>query len=192
MSAAASAASAASPAVSAPCTRWRERPYREQLQLRDGRRVLLRPAHHGDAEAMQRFFAESLSPRSRLLRFHGAVNRLPEATLRAMTTQQPGRHVALVALADTDDGLRRLLAEARYVAEDDGRAEFAVAVADAWQAQGLGRALLTRLAAHARAEGLHLLHGSVVPGNEPMLALAARIGATLAGDASELSVRVAL
>lgn len=169
------------------------RPYREALRLRDGRQVTLRPAHHSDATALRQFFFESLSPRARLLRFHGAINALPESALRTMTTQVPQRHLALVALTRTDDGLRRLLAEARYVVDGvAGEAEFALSVADAWQGQGLARALLQRLAAHARWEGLHTLHGAVVPGNEAMLRLMRSLGATLQGHAPEVQVRLAL
>jgi RimJ/RimL family protein N-acetyltransferase len=178
---------------SAGCVRaWRDKPYREALALRDGRHVTLRPAHHSDAPALRQFFFGSLSPRARLLRFHGAINQLPDGALRAMTTQIPRRHVALVALTPTDDGLQHLLAEARYVVEDGGEAEFAIAVADAWQGQGLGRALVQRLAAHARAEGIPALHGAVVPGNEPMLRLMDSLGAQLHGHAPEVKVRLAL
>lgn len=177
------------------CTqRWRLQPYRETLTLRDGRRVLLRPAHHSDAAALALFFA-ALSPRARLLRFHGAVNRLPDRVLQSMTTQVPASHIALVALATTDDGLRQVLAEARYAIDksgDEGHAEFAVAVADAWQRQGLGRALVQRLAVHARASGLQRLHGSVLPGNEPMLQLMAGLGAGLHDDGAVVEARLAL
>jgi len=131
-----------------------------------------------------------LWPKSRLLGPN--ISRLPEAALRALTTQVPQRHVALVALATTHDGLPQLLAEARYVVEDTGEAEFAVAVADAWQGQGLGRALVQRLAAHARAEGVPVLRGAVVPGNEPMLGLMGSLGAELQGHAAEVTVRLAL
>jgi RimJ/RimL family protein N-acetyltransferase len=167
---------------------WQRGRYRERLLLRDGRSVLLRPAHHGDAALLQRFFAE-LSPRSRLLRFHGAINRLPDAAARTLTTQVATRHVALVALAEGPDGLPELCAEARYAVDDelDGdEAEFGMAVADDWQQLGLGHALLTRLAVHARASGFARLHGTVMAGNEPMLALMQAAGAELRGDAAEV------
>jgi GNAT superfamily N-acetyltransferase len=170
---------------------WRHRPYRECLALRDGRSLTLRPVHHSDADALQRFFA-GLSPRSRLLRFHGAVNQLPAQVLGRMTTQVPQRHVALVAVAHTDDGLPQLLAEARYVVSAPGHAEFALAVADAWQGQGLGRALLGRLATHARWAGVQWLQGSVLPGNEPMLKLAGQLGAQLQQQGAEVLVRLGL
>lgn len=163
-----------------PCMRaWRERPYRETLALRDGREVTLRPAHRSDAQALQGFFA-ALSTRSRWLRFHGTINRLPDAVLRAFTTQVSRQHVSLVALSRPHDGPARLVAEARYVADTSvcGRAEFALSVADAWQGLGLGKALLRRLARHAAAEGLVALDGGVMAGNEPMLGLLRDVGAT--------------
>lgn len=81
---------------------------------------------------LQSFFAQ-LSPRSRLLRFHGAVNSLSDAAARRLTTQVASRHVALVALADGPDGLPELCAEARYATNEDldpDEAEFGIAVAD--------------------------------------------------------------
>ncbi|MCR5864509.1 hypothetical protein [Aquincola sp. J276] len=89
---------------------WQRSRYRERVLLRDGRSVLLRPAHHRDAALLQRFVAE-LSPRSRLLRFHGVVNGLSDAMARTLSTQVATRHVALVALADGPDGLPELCAE---------------------------------------------------------------------------------
>jgi ribosomal protein S18 acetylase RimI-like enzyme len=172
---------------------WRQRPYRETLALREGRSVTLRPAHHSDAQALQGFFA-ALSPHSRLLRFHGAVNRLPAGVLRAFTTQVAKQHVALLATADTQDGLQRLVAEARYVVDADAprRAEFALAVADDWQGLGLGRALLRRLATHAAAEGLDALQGTVLAGNDPMLGLLRGLDAQFQAEGSELRAILAL
>jgi acetyltransferase len=166
---------------------WKPGRYRERLLLRDGRSLRLRPAHHRDAPLLQRFFAE-LSPRSRLLRFHGAIRQLPDAAARQLSTQVAARHVALVALADGPDDEPVLCAEARYAIESDhaDEAEFGIAVADDWQQLGLGHALLTRLAVHARASGIQRLRGSVMAGNEPMLALMRTLGAELRHDAAEV------
>jgi acetyltransferase len=167
--------------------RHRGIPYREPLTLADGRRVLLRPAHHRDAAGLQRFFA-ALSPRSRLLRFHGVLNGLPDAAARRLATQVAQRHVSIVALAD--DGA--LCAEARYAVGDDGRAEFGIAVADSHQGQGLGRALLLRLAVHARESGLREITGVVMAGNEAMLQLMASLGATTRAAGSEVHATLQL
>lgn len=170
--------------------RWKDKPYRETLVLGDGRRVTLRPLDNDDGAALYRFFFSCLSFRARLLRFHGAINHLPPSALHEMTTQVPGRHVALAALPATPDGLPRLLAEARYVVQDDGEAEFAVAVADPWQGQGLGRALVQRLIAHARAHGIPVLHGVAFPGNERLFRLMESLGAELRDQGAEVSVRL--
>lgn len=181
---------ASSPALGTPAcaARWRGGPYRETLSLRDGRGVLLRPAHHRDAAALQAFFA-GLSPRSRLLRFHGALNRLPDAAALSMSTQLAQRHVALVALSQAADGESMLCAEARYAIDEGAHsreAELGMAVADGWQHGGLGRALLTRLVIHARASGVEVLRASVMAGNEPMLHLLRTLGAELRADATEV------
>ena len=99
----------------------------------------------------------------------------------AVSTELTARNGLLVrdrAAFDVDDVL--------------GEAEFALAVGDAWQGQGLGRALVQRLAAHARAEGLAMLVGTVMPGNEPMLHLMQVLGAEVRSDASEVQVRLPL
>jgi len=162
----------------------------QPLTLADGRSVIVRPVLPQDAEAERAFFA-ALSPASRLRRFHGVVNRLPDGALEAMTSIDYQRHLALVAEARADDaalGSTWLVADARYVVDDAGSAEFALAVADDWQGRGLGRALLERLARHARARGVRRLDGTVLADNEPMLAMLHRLGARVRGDARDASI----
>lgn len=159
----------------------------DTLRLADGRSVVLRPVLPHDAAAEGEFVSR-LSPQSRRLRFHGAVNRLPEAALDALTRVDQQRHVALIAQALGDEGKPRIVADARYVHDhsDDGHdsrcAEFAIAVADTWQGVGLGRTLMQRLARHARSQGLTHLHGSVLADNAPMLTLMRQLGATIEPD----------
>lgn len=181
------------PAVGRCDGRWRHRPYRELLDLRGGRQVLLRPIHRSDAADLSEFFS-ALSPRSRHSRFHGAVNRLPDDALRHLTTQVAQQHVAVVAVGHTDDGQPRLVAEARYVADtaEPGRAEFALTVADAWQGLGLGRALLQRLAVHASMLGLLELEGSVLADNRPMLGLLQALGAHFRSRGGEVRATLML
>lgn len=159
----------------------------DSLRLADGRSVMVRPVMPRDAVAEGEFVSQ-LSPLSRRLRFHGAVNTLPPATLLAMTHIDQREHVAIVAQAVDAAGRLHIVADARYVCDrhDDGHpctsAEFAIAVADAWQGVGLGRALMQRLARHAREHGVSQLHGAVLPDNAPMLGLMQHLGAQLAPD----------
>lgn len=161
----------------------------DRVTLADGRRVTVRPVLPQDAEAEQSFIS-ALSRHSRRLRFHGAVNQLPEATLRGMTVIDYRDHVALVAeVVDAEDGLR-LVADARYAINEAGIAEFAIAVADDWQHVGLGRTLLQRLACFARGQGIERLEGAVMAGNAPMLGLMRRWGASLRADPEDAAVLI--
>lgn len=162
----------------------------EVQRLADGRSVQVRPVRPDDAAAEQSFVM-ALSPASRRRRFHGAMKQLPSSVLLAMTAIDFRHHVALVAEACCADGAARLVADARYVRDDAGEAEFAVAVADDWQGQGLGRTLLQRLGRHARLGGIGTLRGSVLADNVPMLALMRSLGAHLRDDPTDASIVLA-
>ncbi len=162
----------------------------DRLSLADGRVVTLRPVLPQDADAEQRFI-RTLSPQSRRRRFHGAVNQLPAPVLEAMTSIDYQQQLALVAEASDDDGEMRLVADARYVVDDDGCAEFAIAVADDWQHVGLGRTLLQRLARHACRQGIRHIDGRVLASNGPMLALMRRWGASFRADPDDSDLLIA-
>jgi len=156
-----------------------------RLQLPGGERLTVRPVRPQDADAAQ-VFVRSLSPASRVLRFHIGIKELAPAMLRAMTDVDPARHVALVVQREGGDGA--LVADARYVREegDPSTAEFAIAVADEWQGRGLGRRLLAHLVEHARAHGVRKLYGDVLHENRRMIALLREAGGRFApvpGDA---------
>jgi acetyltransferase len=148
------------------------------LRVADGRWVWLRPIRRGDLPALNAMLT-GLSPRSRRLRFHGAVNALPCTALRDLAAPGDEHHATLVAQAYSADGIARLVAEARWVRETPGAetAEFALSVADDWQRQGLARALLDRLRASAAQAGVQRLYGSVLDENRGMLQLLASQGA---------------
>lgn len=148
----------------------------DRLRLADGRDVVVRPVLAFDAAAEQDF-VRALSAGSRQRRFHVGLRELPPALLRAMTEVDHDAHVAIVAEAIGDDDEATIVADARYVrgpTAELGRneAEFAIAVADAWQGAGLGRALMKHLSRHAARHGVTRLVGDVLPGNAAMFAIA--------------------
>ena len=137
--------------------------------------VALRRIRPDDAAALQGF-VRALSPASRRLRFHAALNELPEATLNALTSVDQSQHVAFV-LTLTEHGAERIVGEARYaMCSDRETAEFGIVVADALQGQGLAERLLAALLDAARAAGLRWLVGEVLAGNARMLAFIRRCG----------------
>jgi GNAT superfamily N-acetyltransferase len=151
----------------------------DRLVLDDGRSVVVRPVLPQDADAEQ-LFVRGLSPSSRLRRFHIGIRELAPDLLRALTDIDQRRHVAIVAQRDDDADEPAIVADARYVLQDDSsEAEFAIAVADDWQGVGLGRMLIQRLMLHARRHGVTRLVGDVLHDNARMIAMVRQSGGRL-------------
>jgi acetyltransferase len=170
----------------------------DRVALDDGRCVVIRPVLPQDAAAEQ-LFVGGLSLASRQLRFHIAIRELAPDLLRSMTEIDYRTHVAVVAVAarEADDGDEPVIvADARYVMTDDSsEAEFAIAVADAWQGVGLGRYLMAALTQHARRRGITRLFGDVLHGNKRMITMVREAGGHFVkhpGDATLMRARFAL
>jgi acetyltransferase len=144
--------------------------------------ITLRPIVAQDREAFHAF-VRGLSPESRINRFLVPVRELAPAALAALTQPDQARHVGLVALDGSE-----IVGEGRYVAlADGGRGEFAIAVADQWQRQGIGTRLLAALTAAAHCAGIAELAGEILYTNRAMLNFMRRAGFRLRpcpGDAS--------
>jgi RimJ/RimL family protein N-acetyltransferase len=124
------------------------------LLLRIGKLVEIRPIRSDDKELLAAGF-RLLSDETRRARFLGPKPRLSEGELRYFTEVDGQDHVALVAVEA--ERFRRFVGVGRFV-RDRARpdtAEFAIVVGDAYQRQGLGRALAEALAAEAKARGIH-------------------------------------
>ncbi|MBX3635642.1 MAG: GNAT family N-acetyltransferase [Rubrivivax sp.] len=158
----------------------------EPLRLRDGRRLWLRAVQPQDAASLQAFFA-ALSPAARRLRLHGAVRGLSTDAARRLA--QAGGDTSAGFVLSTDDGT--IVAEASWSVVRAGVAEFGIAVADAWQGQGLGARLMAVLEQRARSAGLRRLVGEVLADNGRMQALLQRRGYTALGSRDAGVVRLA-
>jgi acetyltransferase len=144
-----------------------------EIAIAGGVRLPMRPMRPEDAGLEGRFF-EGLSERSRFQRFMQHLATLPPAMLARFTQLDYDRELALVVL---DPQRQRFVAVGRYAPTLDGTtAEFALTVADDWQARGIGRALLERLCRCARDAGYRALYGFILDANHEMLDLAARLG----------------
>lgn len=103
---------------------------------------MIRVVRSDDAAALARMLARC-SPHTLYQRFHGVVTEIPPAYLRRCLG---GEHLALVSEVDTEIvGL----ASIGPVFEEPDVAEMAVIIEDAWQGQGVGRALVAALVAKA-------------------------------------------
>lgn len=161
----------------------------ETHRLKGGRLVLVRPIHPQD-ETLVQSFVRGLSPRSRYFRFHNAIRELDPRMLHAATHVDYRRHLALIA--EWFDGEAEVeIGAARYFVRKDGQtAEFAIAVADAWQRQGLARHLLDRLMTIAAQRGLQRFEGDVLEENQGMIGLALDLDFEVFEHASEPGVLV--
>jgi acetyl coenzyme A synthetase (ADP forming)-like protein len=141
---------------------------REDVVLRDGSTLRLRPTTPADEAALLDFFAH-LSANTLHLRFQGAVRvepRLVERFLRGDGSDS----LSLVGELADEAGTPRVIALGTYVRlRDPARAEVAFVVADEFQRRGIGSRLIERLAAHARTEGIERFVAQVLPENAAML-----------------------
>ena len=135
----------------------------EDVVLRDGSTLRLRPTVPGDADLLLRFF-ERLSPESRYLRFQGA-RRIDERVVEPFLHTDFESTVSLVGELEGE-----VAALATYIRlRDPHRAEVAFAVADDLQGRGVGTRLLERLVSHAARAGIDEFVAQVLPQNSAML-----------------------
>jgi GNAT superfamily N-acetyltransferase len=145
-----------------------------RVTLPDGRALLIGRVTPRDAPVLAEGFAR-LSQESRRLRFLTAKPSLSEAELRYLTEVDGHDHEALGAIdPETGQGV----GIARFVRdlEHPTRAEAAIAVADEWQRQGVGKLLLARLSDRAREEGITHFTALVSGDNRGMQALISALG----------------
>lgn len=147
-----------------------------RLTLHDGRVVGVRPLARSDREGLAAAVSR-LSDESRYLRFATTKPHLSERELDHLVDVDHHRREALLAV---DPSTGRGVAVVRYVevSGEPGVVEVAATVADGWQGQGLGRALLTQLATRARQEGCSALRASVLAGNRRSIAMLISAGFT--------------
>jgi len=124
------------------------------LRLRNGNMLEIRPIRSDDKELLAAGF-RLLSDETRQARFLTAKPSLSKSELRYLTEVDGQDHVALVAVEA--DRPTHIAGVGRFVRDRErpDTAEFAIVVGDAYQRQGLGRALGEALAAEAKARGIH-------------------------------------
>ena len=151
--------------------RWLEK-------LQDGRHVLIRPIRPNDVERNAQFI-EQLSLPSKHFLFLGGIAQLSAAALRHLCDPDYANDMAYIALGlDPHSGeTRDQVGVCRYASADPVKgAEISIAVADAWQHQGLGKILLRHLVDYARTHGISRLYSLDAVTNSRMRKLAHDVG----------------
>jgi len=134
----------------------------------DGLELLLRPVRPDDKRLLAQAF-ERLSPETRYRRFFAPLEKLSDQDLRYLTEVDHHDHEAIVAV-NPENGA--IVGVARYVRSvDPTEAEVAVVIGDPWQGHGVATALLQRLVARAREEGIDHFVALVMSQNTEALEL---------------------
>ncbi len=156
--------------------------YVSSMKTRTGANVLIRPIRPED-EPLIVAFHDRLSERTVVQRYFTALDlnaRTAHERLTRICFIDYDRELALVA-ETVDGGARPVIGGvSRMIREDDGRsATLAVVVADDFQGQGMGEALVHRALEAARSEGIRNIQIHFLPENARMRSLSKKLGFTL-------------
>lgn len=157
-------------------------------RLADGTAVCLRTITPDDAPLLRAGIA-ALSAESRYLRFFSPAKALPDAVIERLVDVDGHDHIGWGALCAECEGTPAIGAVhavrmAGRSATGGAMAEYSVAVADAFQGQGLGRMLTAALLIDCRAEGLETLDLHILSENVAAKHLVKALGATWKGEAA--------
>ena len=151
-------------------------PWHEELRLRDGRELLIRPVRPDDAGPLREGFA-LLQPDEVRHRFLRQQPDLSAQQADRLCRPDPRNEFALVAAEPLPPGEALVGAVARASRiENTKDAEFSILVSHFIAGQGLGRHLMRRIVRWARGKKFERLRGDVLANNLPMLALADSLG----------------
>ncbi|CAM2009718.1 GNAT family N-acetyltransferase [Acanthopleuribacter pedis] len=146
---------------------------RELAVTRKGRRVELRPIR-GEDEPAHAEFARRLSRESIRFRFFHHRTSIGHTEMARLTQIDYDREMAFIA-TEGIKGVSHTLAVIRiWIDADNISCEFAIIVRDDLAGEGLGSMLMRKMIDYARARGILIMTGTVLPENEPMLRLASR------------------
>ena len=149
--------------------------YEEHTRTSMGVDIFVRPIRPEDAPLLIELF-ESLSPRSVYRRFFTPMKRLPHSMLARFTQIDYDRHIALVALPESESKETMLGVARVIIGRNLKEAEFSIVVGDPWQGKGIGAALLKRCLSIAKERGIETVMGTVLAENTQMLALGRKLG----------------
>ncbi|MEJ6007872.1 GNAT family N-acetyltransferase [Paucibacter sp. AS339] len=142
-----------------------------QLQLKDKRPVLLRPAMPSDGDAIRGLFHQ-LPERDIYTRFFRRLRGLSSRDVQRLCNLNSETEVGMVACVGSREN-PQIVAHAMYMVDPGTNlAETAFMVHPDWQGQGLGGLLQQRMSEHAKARGVRGFVAEVLANNDHMIKLA--------------------
>jgi acetyltransferase len=172
--------------------RFAIRPYpkalEQEVELPDGRRMLLRPIMPEDERPLQAGFAK-VRPEHIRLRFFAPLKELSHRLAAKLTQIDYDREMAFVLVGPGAPGEAEWFGTVRLVADPDNeRGEYAVLLRSDLIGQGIGRLLMERIIDYGRSRGLSEIYGEVLRENTGMLHLAAELGFRVETDFEDMDI----
>lgn len=165
------------------------RPYPSQwqrhLELRDGRRVFVRPIRPED-EPLIHEFLQHVTSRDLRLRFFAAMKEFTHEFIARLTQLDYARAMAFVAFDEATNemmGAVRIHSDSIY---ESG--EYAILLRSDIKGRGLGWALMQLIIEYARSEGLKAVWGDVLAENTIMLDMCRSLGFEVKHDPGEVDI----
>nr|WP_232376915.1 GNAT family N-acetyltransferase [Amycolatopsis aidingensis] len=153
------------------------------LTTKAGADLVLREGGPADADAVRELHARC-SPDTLFLRYHTGLRTITRRWSRRLL--MPPRGLSVLARHG-----REVVAIGQLIAQGTERAaEVSLLVADAWQRQGVGSGLLSRLAVLAAGRGYRELVAVCLPGQDGVRRAALRAGLAAAEYAEDGSLRI--
>jgi RimJ/RimL family protein N-acetyltransferase len=159
------------------------------VMLKNGRPILLRPAHASDAEGIRLLF-HAMPEGDVYTRFFRRVRSLSNHDVQQLCNTNYETEVAFVAVEGPREDEKVIGQACYFVNPSTNLAETGFMVDPAWQGTGLGSALQERLAEHGRARGLRGFVAEILPENAKMLALARGLSENVHVERDEDSIHV--
>jgi RimJ/RimL family protein N-acetyltransferase len=144
------------------------------MTLADRRQLRIRPLRP-DEEGPVRELDTRLSSRTRYLRFLSPMPALPDSLLRLLASVDYRRRLSLIAEVDAG-GQREVIALGSFGGLDNGTAEVALVVSDAWQHQGIGTILARQVMRAAEDRGFAKFVAHIFSDNTVIRRLLKRVG----------------
>lgn len=160
--------------------------WERHLDIKDGRRVFVRPVRPEDEPMYLKFF-ERVGQDDLRLRFFAPVKEFSHAFIARLTQVDYARAFVLVAI---EEGTGDMLGEVRLMRDVDRPVgEYAVILRSDMKGQGLGWQLMSFMIAHAEEIGLHEVEGQVLDENTTMLDMCRNLGFKVQADPDEPGVK---
>lgn len=161
----------------------------QQLALKDGRSVLLRPATAADAEGIRALF-HRLSERDVYTRFFRNVKSLSNQDVQRLCNLNFETEVGFVAAVGPRENPQIVGQACYFIDPSTNLAETAFIVGPEWQGHGLGGALQRRMMQDAQQRGVRGFVAEILASNDAMLRLARGQWSSVHTEREEGTVRI--